>query len=198
MINAVALVGRLTKDIELRKTPSNVSTCSFTLACDRKYKDESGNIPTDFIQCVAWRQSADYLAQYAAKGGIVGVEGSIQTRNYDGQNGKVYVTEVVCSSVKLIGKHKEQQSQQYQGYGAQNNAGGYPQNGYGYNNPPAYNNAPQAQNNGYGAYNNSQPAQNNSQPYGYQTTLSGDGNDLTGYRDQENGLNLQPDDLPFY
>lgn len=105
MINRVVLVGRLTKDIELRKTSSNISTCTFTLACNRRFSSSNNNGgPTaDFINCVAWRQSADFLAQYASKGAIVGVEGRITTRSYDGQNGKVYVTEVTCDSVQLIG-----------------------------------------------------------------------------------------------
>ncbi len=107
MINNVVLVGRLTKDIELRKTSSNISTCTFTLACNRKYTSGNNNGPTaDFISCVAWRQSADFLAQYASKGSIVGVEGRITTRNYEGQNGKVYVTEVTCDSVQLIGGNR--------------------------------------------------------------------------------------------
>ena len=107
MINRVVLVGRLTKDIELRKTSSNISTCTFTLACNRRYTSSNNNGPTaDFINCVAWRQSADYLAQYASKGAVVGVEGRITTRSYDGQNGKVYVTEVTCDNVTLIGGNR--------------------------------------------------------------------------------------------
>ncbi len=106
MINKAILVGRLTKDIELRKTSSNISTCSFTLACNRRFTGQ-GNGPTaDFINCVAWRQSADFLSQYASKGSIVGVEGRITTRSYEGQNGKVYVTEVTCDNVQLIGGSK--------------------------------------------------------------------------------------------
>lgn len=105
MINHVVLVGRLTKDIELRKTSSNISTCNFTIACNRRFSNPQNGGPTaDFINCVAWRQSADFLAQYASKGAIVGVEGRITTRNYEGQNGKVYVTEVTCDSVQLIGR----------------------------------------------------------------------------------------------
>lgn len=104
MINNVVLVGRLTKEIDLRKTTSNISTCTFTLACDKRFKPtQEGAATADFIQCVAWRQSADFLAQYATKGAIVAVEGSIQTRNYEGQNGRVYVTEVVADRVRLIG-----------------------------------------------------------------------------------------------
>ena len=102
-INSVTLVGRLTKDIELRKTNSNTSVCNFTVAVDRRFQSQQQNGQSaDFISCIAWRQSADFLAQYAGKGTIVGVEGRIQTRSYDGQNGKVYVTEVVADSVQII------------------------------------------------------------------------------------------------
>lgn len=109
MINSVVLVGRLTKEIELKKTNSNVSFCRFTLACDRRYSSNNANSnqPTaDFISCVAWRQSADFLAQYARKGAIVGVEGRITTGSYDGQNGKVYTTDVTCDNVRLIGGNR--------------------------------------------------------------------------------------------
>lgn len=103
MINRVVLVGRLTKDIELRKTSQGVSTSTFTLACDRAVKKD-GQHTADFIQCVAWRQSADFLGQYAKKGDAVAVDGHITTRNYEGQNGRVYVTEVNCESVRLISR----------------------------------------------------------------------------------------------
>lgn len=104
MINRVVLVGRLTKDIEIRKTTSGISNAMFTLACNRRFQSKDANGPTaDFINCVAWRQQADFLGSYAKKGSIVGIEGRIATRNYEGQNGRVYVTEVVCDSVQLIG-----------------------------------------------------------------------------------------------
>ena len=106
MINRVVLVGRLTKDVEVRKTTSGISTASFTLACNRRFTSKDSNGQTaDFINCVAWRQQADFLGSYAHKGNIVGIEGRIATRSYDGQNGKVYVTEVVCDSVRLIGNN---------------------------------------------------------------------------------------------
>lgn len=99
-INNVVLVGRLTKDPELRKTSNNTSTCTFTLACNRRF---TNNNEADFINCVAWRQNADFLCQYARKGSIVGVEGRIQTRNYEDNKGnKVYVTEVVADQVQLV------------------------------------------------------------------------------------------------
>ena len=83
MINRVVLVGRLTRDVEVRKTGSNLSVATFTVACDRRFsKGQEGQQSADFISCVAWRQTADLLAQYAKKGTLVGVEGRIQTRNY--------------------------------------------------------------------------------------------------------------------
>ena len=111
MINRVVLVGRLTKDIEVRKIPNGTSTTSFTVACNRRFQSKDAQGPTaDFINCVAWRQQADFLGSYAHKGSIVGIEGRIQTRNYEGQNGRVYVTEVVCDSVQLIGNAPSNQT----------------------------------------------------------------------------------------
>ena len=103
-INHVNLVGSLVRDVELRKTNSNTSVCSFTVAVDRRFKStQPGGQDADFISCIAWRQSADFLAKYGSKGAIVSVEGRIQTRNYDNASGqKVYVTEVVAESVQLI------------------------------------------------------------------------------------------------
>ena len=109
MINNVVLVGRLTKDPELRKTQSGLSTCTVTVACDRP-RAKDGTQQADFITVQVWRQAADFLAQYAQKGTIVGVEGRIQTRNYDGADGKkVYVTEVLANQVRIIagGKGKD-------------------------------------------------------------------------------------------
>lgn len=103
-MNCVALVGRLTKDPELRTTQSGLSYCQFTLAVDRRVsKDSQTQQTADFIGCVAWRQSADYLSNYGQKGSVVALEGKIQTRNYDDRDGKkVYVTEVVANNLSLI------------------------------------------------------------------------------------------------
>ncbi len=122
MINKVILVGRLTKEVELRKTSSNTSVCSFTLACNRRFQSQQGGPTADFINCIAWRQSADFLARYATKGAIVGVEGRISTRSYDNQQGqKVYVTEVTCDSVQLIGSSNRNSTGEPASYG--NNSG---------------------------------------------------------------------------
>lgn len=99
-MNRVELVGRLTKDIELKKTQSGLSVTSFTVAVNRRGGDQTA----DFIACVAWRQSAEYLSNYGKKGSVVALEGRIQTRNYDQNGHKVFVTEVVADSVSLIGK----------------------------------------------------------------------------------------------
>lgn len=102
MINRVVLVGNLTKDPQYSKTQSGISLARFTVAVNRRFGQ---NEETDFISCVAWRQTADFLSQYAKKGQTVGVEGRISTRNYDDPNTgkKVYVTEVTADNVQLIG-----------------------------------------------------------------------------------------------
>lgn len=119
MINSVVLVGRLTKDIELRKTQSGLSVASFTVACDRRLSQEQKNNneqSADFINCVAWRGSADFLGKYARKGDTVGVEGRIQTRNYDRDGQRVYVTEVLANSVNLLHSKQTVQSQEQASY----------------------------------------------------------------------------------
>lgn len=119
MINNVVLVGRLTKDIELRRTQSGLSTTTFTLACDRRLSAEqknNGAQSADFISCVAWRGSADFLSSYAHKGDTVGVEGRIQTRSYDRDGQKVYVVEVLANSVNLLHSKQTVQSQEQASY----------------------------------------------------------------------------------
>ena len=114
MINNVVLVGRLTRDIELRKTQSGLSVASFTIACDRRLSQEQKNNneqSADFISCVAWRGSADFLGNYAHKGDTVGVEGRIQTRTYDRDGQKVYVTEIVANSVSILHSTQPRQAQ---------------------------------------------------------------------------------------
>ena len=128
MINRVILVGRLTRDPELRSTQSGRSVVSFTLAVDRrKSRDADPNLPTaDFISCVAWSQTAELLSQYTHKGSQIGVEGRIQTRNYEDPNvpGKrVYVTEVVCDSVTFLDTRNSGNNMQNTGAG---NSGYYP------------------------------------------------------------------------
>ncbi|HEM5177947.1 TPA: single-stranded DNA-binding protein [Streptococcus suis] len=115
MINNVVLVGRLTKDAELRYTPSNVAVATFTLAVNRPFKNEAGEREADFINCVIWRQAAENLANWAKKGALIGITGNIQTRHYDNQQGqRVYVTEVIASNFQLLESRNNQSGQQNQ------------------------------------------------------------------------------------
>ena len=103
MLNSICLIGRLTKDVELRYTPSNVAVATFTLAVNRTFKNENGEREADFINCVMWRQQAENLANWAKKGALIGITGRIQTRSYDNQQGqRVYVTEVVAETFQLL------------------------------------------------------------------------------------------------
>ena len=102
MLNRVALVGRLTREPELSSTGNGTAVTSFTLAVDRNFSTRDGQ-EADFINCVVWRKPAENVAQYCSKGSLVSVDGRIQTRNYDNNQGqKVYVTEVIADSVQFI------------------------------------------------------------------------------------------------
>ncbi len=112
MINRVVLVGRLTRDPELRKTQNGTSVCSFTMAVNRRMQTQ-GQPDADFISCVAWNKLADLMTQYLHKGSLIGLEGRIQTRNYDNQQGqRVYVTEVVADNIQFL-EPKNAQSSNY-------------------------------------------------------------------------------------
>ena len=103
MINNVVLVGRLTRDPELKYTTSNIAVASFSLAVNRNFKDANGEREADFINCVIWRQSAESLANWAKKGALIGITGRIQTRSYENQQGqRVYVTEVVAENFQML------------------------------------------------------------------------------------------------
>ncbi|WP_391118721.1 single-stranded DNA-binding protein [Psychrobacillus sp. L3] len=103
MINRVVLVGRLTKDPELRYTPSGVAMARFTLAVNRTFSNQQGEREADFINCVVWRKQAENTANFLKKGSLAGVEGRIQTGSYEGQDGKrVYTTDVVADSVQFL------------------------------------------------------------------------------------------------
>ncbi|HEO4471913.1 TPA: single-stranded DNA-binding protein [Streptococcus agalactiae] len=110
MINNIVLVGHMTKDAELRYTPSNQAVATFSLAVNRNFKNQSGEREADFINCVIWRQQAENLANWAKKGALVGITGRIQTRNYENQQGqRIYVTEVVAENFQLLESRNSQQ-----------------------------------------------------------------------------------------
>ena len=103
-MNKVILIGRLTRDPELRYTSSNVATATFSIAVDRTFTNQNGDREADFINIVVWRKQAENCKNYLTKGSQVAIDGRIQTRNYDDKDGKkVYVTEVVADNVQFLG-----------------------------------------------------------------------------------------------
>ena len=102
-MNKVELVGRLTKDPEVKLTSNQTQFCNFTIAVDRRFKDANGQRQADFINCVAWRQTAVFIQKYFRKGNRIGLVGSIQTRSYDDQSGqKKFITEVVVDEAEFV------------------------------------------------------------------------------------------------
>ncbi|MCK9470532.1 MAG: single-stranded DNA-binding protein [Bacilli bacterium] len=102
-MNKVVLVGRITKDPELKYTTNNIPVAQFTIAVNRTYQSKSGERQADFINCVVWRQQAENFAKFMRKGSLIGVDGQIQTRNYDDANGvRRFVTEVICDAIHFL------------------------------------------------------------------------------------------------
>lgn len=134
-MNKVLLTGRITKDPELRYTSTGIASVSFTLAVDRAgQRDANGNRQADFINCVAWRGQADFLGRFIKKGYMLAIEGRVQTRNYQGQDGQMrYVTEILVDSLENL-QPRDPNAQPTQSY--QQQPAYQPNNGYqGYNNP---------------------------------------------------------------
>lgn len=108
MVNKVILVGRLTKDPEIKSTAAGISVLNFTVAVTRKYKDQNGERQSDFINCVAFRNTADFISKYFRKGNMISIDGAIQTRTYDDNEGKRhYVTEVIANDAGFIESKRE-------------------------------------------------------------------------------------------
>ena len=173
MINRVVLVGRLTRDPELRTTGSGISVATFTLAVDRQFTNSQGERGADFISCVIWRKSAENFCNFTSKGSLVGVDGRIQTRSYDNKDGqRVYVTEVVVDNFALLESRKDREARGQ-------NVGYTPNKGN--NSTPSTNNF---QNNG-GSQNNN--PQNNNNQNNAQDPFAGSGDTI----------DISDDDLPF-
>ncbi|MGN0967392.1 MAG: single-stranded DNA-binding protein [Candidatus Coprovivens sp.] len=103
-MNKAIIIGRLTRDPEMRTTTSGTNSTTFTVAVSRNYTSANGERETDFLNCVAWRKQAENIAKYCTKGSQVAVEGRIQTRSYDAQDGtKRYVTEIIADNVTFLG-----------------------------------------------------------------------------------------------
>ena len=117
MVNRVVLVGRLTKDPELRYSSSNIPMLYFSVAVNRTFTDQNGQKQTDFINCVAFRKQAENMARFLGCGSQIAVEGRIQTRNFQGKDGNtVYVTEVVAESVQFLESKNSPHTRQNNGF----------------------------------------------------------------------------------
>ena len=114
-MNRTILVGRITKDLELRTTSSGIPTTGFTVAVNRNFSSQNGEREADFINIVAWRKQAENVCKFCSKGSLVGIDGRIQSRTYDDKDGKkVYVTEVVADSITFLGSKNDKGGQSYQ------------------------------------------------------------------------------------
>lgn len=108
-MNIITIMGRLVRDVELRTTASGAQVASFTVAVDRRFKDASGQRQTDFLSCIAWKETAAFTAKYFHKGSMIAVVGSVQTRTWEGQDGqKKYATEIVADQVHFTGEKQTQ------------------------------------------------------------------------------------------
>lgn len=166
-INRVVLIGRLTRDPELRKTQSGTSVCSFTVAVNRR-QNQDGTQEADFINCVAWNKLADNIQLYQKKGNQLGIEGRINTRSYDNRQGqKVYVTEVVAENVQFLTPRND--------FNGQNTLG---------------------VTNTYGTQNYAQNQSHGAQTKNYNQSNVQYAQSLTQQAEVE-GLEIEPDDLPF-
>lgn len=122
MINRVVLTGRLTRDVDLRYTQGGAAVATFNLAVDRRFTNQQGEREADFVSCVIWRKPAENFANFFHKGSLVGIEGRIQTRNYENQQGqRVYVTEVIVENFSFLESKNSTGNGSYQNNRPQNN-----------------------------------------------------------------------------
>ena len=107
-LNKSIIMGRITHDLEVRQTPSGTAVLQFTVAVDRNYSKDGGEKQTDFINCVAWRQTAEFIGRYFGKGRMIAVDGRLQTRTYEDKNGtKHYITELIVENANFTGEPKQ-------------------------------------------------------------------------------------------
>lgn len=176
MINNVVLVGRLTRDAELRYTGSGIAVATFSIAVERPYTNAQGERETDFVNVVAWRKTAEIISNFTRKGSLVGVTGRIQTRNYTNNEGrKVYVTEVVCDNFQML-EPKSVTERRAQNDGSSNNSGGYSQS--------------TSSNNNYSQQNNQASSNNSSRQNNYANF------DEDPFENNDS-IDISDDDLPF-
>jgi len=176
MLNRVILIGRLTRDPELRYTPAGVAVTQFTLAVDRPFTSGQGEREADFIPVVTWRQLAETCANYLRKGRLTAVEGRIQVRNYENNEGKrVYVTEVIADNVRFLESSREGGAPREESGGGYSGGGGNTGGGYGGG----------GNNSSYSGGGNSGNRSNQSR------------NDNDPFKDDGRPIDISEDDLPF-
>lgn len=167
MMNRVVIVGRLTRDPDLRYTPNGVAVANFTVAANRPFKNQSGEQEADFINCVVWRNAAENLANYMKKGSLIGVDGRIQSRSYDDKDGKrVFITEVLAENIQFL-----------EPKGTSNQDRGQPQQQQGFN--------------------QGQPAQRQGQAQDSFTNQNTNNNSNEPFKTDGQPIDISDDDLPF-
>ena len=177
MINRVVLVGRLTRDPELRYTANGAAVASFTVAVNRQFTNSNGDRDADFINCAVWRKAAENFVNFTNKGSLVGIDGRIQTSSYDNQQGqRVYRTDVIVENFSLLESKAENERR----------------NGNGFNNQKPQSNYNQGSNN----YNNSRNSNNQNQ-YGNNQSNKPRNNSSDPFKNNSGGVNVSDDDLPF-
>lgn len=173
MINRAILVGRLTRDPDLRYTSSGVAVATFTIAVNRQYTNQQGEREADFINCVIWRKAAENFANFTHKGSLIGVEGRIQTRSYDNQQGnRVYVTEVIVDSFSLLESRSQSEHQQ--------------SNSNFQSSKPSQNEKPMSGDNPFGNMMNNNSSNN-----------TNGSNDVDPFANNGQQIDISDDDLPF-
>jgi len=182
LINNTTLVGRLTRNPELRYTGSGIAVCSFNLAVERNYKNSQGERETDFINCVVWRGTAETLANFAVKGSLIGVTGNIQTRNYENNEGQtIYVTEVVVDNFQMLEPKSVTDNRRSQAGGGGGQQSNYPNNNNNYSN-----------NNQSQQSTSSNAGNNNENPF-----ADIDFDDDDPFESNDDVTDISDDDLPF-
>ncbi|KRN98697.1 single-stranded DNA-binding protein [Companilactobacillus kimchiensis] len=211
MINRVVLVGRLTRDPELRYTSNGAAVASFTVAVNRQFTNSQGDRDADFIGCTIWRKAAENFANFTKKGSLVGIDGRIQTSSYDNQQGqRVYRTDVVVENFSLLESRAESERRGSEGSNNSNQAPSYNNSNqsspssYGNNNSNnnSYNNSSNAGSGNSSNYNNSNNSSstssnsNNNNNNNNQSNNSN--NNMTDpFADNSKPIDISDDDLPF-
>lgn len=202
MINRVVLVGRLTRDPELRYTAGGAAVASFTVAVNRQFTNSNGDREADFIGCTIWRKAAENFVNFTKKGSLVGIDGRIQTSSYDNQQGqRVYRTDVIVENFSLLESRAESEKRNNGGNGSSNQAPSY-NNSNQSNQSPFGNNNNGGNNNSYGnnssnnngSYGNSNNNNNNNQS---NNNSSNNSNNEDPFADNSKPIDISDDDLPF-